>query len=477
MVRGYPARLTVGCMRDLRWEAHQLATKAFGMSLFRSRDYRHLFLAQVVALFGTGLTTVALGLLAYQLAAAHAAAVLGTALAIKMVAYVTVAPVVAAHTDRVPRRLMLVGLDLVRALAVVALPFIDQVWQIYVLIAVLQSASAAFTPTFQAVIPDVVCDESDYTKALSASQLASTMESLLSPVLAGLLLMVLSFHWLFVGTVIGFLLSAALVVSTRVPDATPNPRAGARERIAAGIGIFVATPRLRGVLALNLVVAGCGSIVMVNTVNYVRDALGRAQADVAWLLAASGTGTMIVALALPPMLRRVPERTVMLAGGVLLMIAAMGAIGLSTTFSDQRWATALALWMLIGAGMSLVLTPLGRVLRRSSTQADRPAVFAAQFSLSHLCWLLTYPIAGWGATLAGFTTAWTILGVIAIAGAVTALLIWPRHDPEALAHTHDVATSDRGHLAGATALRGGLMEHTHIFVIDHEHVRWPQPTS
>jgi len=160
------------------------------MSLFSYRDYRHLFAAQVVALFGTGLTTVALGLLAYQLAGADAAAVLGTALAIKMIAYVTVAPIAAAHADRVPRRLMLVGLDLTRATVVVALPFIDQVWQIYVLIAVLQSASAAFTPTFQAVIPDVVGDESDYTKALSASQLASTMESLLSPVLAALALTV-----------------------------------------------------------------------------------------------------------------------------------------------------------------------------------------------------------------------------------------------------------------------------------------------
>lgn len=447
------------------------------MSLFSYRDYRHLFAAQVVALFGTGLTTVALGLLAYQLAGADAAAVLGTALAIKMIAYVAVAPIAAAHADRVPRRLMLVCLDLTRATVVVALPFIDQAWQIYVLIAVLQSASAAFTPTFQAVIPDVVCDESDYTKALSASQLASTMEGLLSPVLAALALTVMSFHWLFVGTVIGFLVSAALVVSTRIPDATPNPRNGAWERTVAGMRIFAATPRLRGLLALDLVVAGCGSIVMVNTVNYVRDALGRTQADVAWLLAASGTGTMLVALALPLVLRRVPERTVMSIGAALLLIGAASAIALSMSSGDRRWDAALAIWLFIGAGMSLVLTPVGRVLRRSSTPADRPAVFAAQFSLSHLCWLLTYPIAGWGATLAGFTATWTVLGVIATAGAVTALLIWPRHDPDTLTHTHDLATTDRAHLDDGTAIHDGLMEHTHTFTIDQDHIRWPQPTN
>ena len=46
------------------------------MRLFGIRDYRHLFSAQVIALFGTGLTTVALGLLAYDLAGPRAGAVL-----------------------------------------------------------------------------------------------------------------------------------------------------------------------------------------------------------------------------------------------------------------------------------------------------------------------------------------------------------------------------------------------------------------
>lgn len=52
-------------------------------------------------------------------------------------------PVVAAYADRFPRRSLLVGLNGVRAAVVLGLPFIDYVWQIYVLIAVLQMASAA----------------------------------------------------------------------------------------------------------------------------------------------------------------------------------------------------------------------------------------------------------------------------------------------------------------------------------------------
>ena len=54
--------------------------------------FRHMFAAQLVALLGTGLATVALGLLAWQLAGEDAGLVLGTALAIKMIAYVMLAP-------------------------------------------------------------------------------------------------------------------------------------------------------------------------------------------------------------------------------------------------------------------------------------------------------------------------------------------------------------------------------------------------
>ena len=187
------------------------------LAILKNRTYRHLFAAQVIALIGTGLATVALGLLAWELAGENAGLVLGTALAIKMVAYVTLAPIASAFADRVPRRAMLVTLDLIRAVVALALPFVSEVWHIYVLIFLLQAASAGFTPTFQATIPVVLPDEDEYTRALSLSRLAYDLESLLSPMLAAALLSVVSFPVLFGGTVIGFVASAALVLSVRLP--------------------------------------------------------------------------------------------------------------------------------------------------------------------------------------------------------------------------------------------------------------------
>lgn len=396
--------------------------------VLRHRAYRRLFAAQVVALVGTGLATVALGLLAYDLAGSDAGSVLGTALAIKMVAYVVIAPAVGAVADRLPRRALMGTADLVRAGIAVSLPFVGEVWQVYVLVFLLQSASAAFTPTFQAVIPDVLPEERDYTRALSMSRLAYDLESLFSPALAAALLSVITYDRLFTGTVLGFLASAALVVSTALPEraAVTVPRTGgAYTRATAGIRFFLAVPWLRALLALNLAVAAAGAMVTVNSVVYVREVLGLSAGALPLALGAYGAGSMAVALVLPRLLDKVPDRAVMLPGALSLTVVFAGLGGVTAAQGGGwRLPALLVLWAAFGAASSAVLTPAGRLVRRSVAPGERTAAFAAQFSLSHGCWLLTYPLAGWLGAAAGLDWAVLALGSIALGAACLAVRLW-----------------------------------------------------
>ena len=362
-------------------------------SILGDRTYRHLLAAQVVALLGTGLATVALGLLAYDLAGARAGLVLGAVFTIKMVAYVGIAPIAGAFAERLPRRALLVTLDLLRAGVALALPFVTEIWQIYVLIFVLQSASAAFTPTFQATIPDVLPEEDRYTRALSLSRLAYDLENIVSPLLAGLLLAVVSYNMLFIGTVAGFVASALLVVSVLLPRPAPSEPRSVYARSTRGIRIYLATPRLRGLLALNLAAASGGAMVLVNTVVLVRGTLDMNETSLAWAMGAFGAGSMLAALLLPRLLDRLPDRPVMLGGAVLLTVTLL-AMALSIRLIGLSWPLLLGAWLLAGLGYAAVPTPSGRLLRRSAHAEDRPAIFAAQFALSHACWLLTYPLAG-----------------------------------------------------------------------------------
>lgn len=433
------------------------------LKILANRTYRHLFLAQVIALVGTGLATVALGLLAFDLAGAQAGAVLGTALAIKMTAYIGVAPIAAAFAERLPRRAMLVSLDLVRAVVALALPFVTEVWQIYVLIFVLQSASAAFTPTFQATIPDILPDEDDYTRALSLSRLAYDLESVASPMLAAALLTVISFHNLFAGTVIGFLASAALVATVLLPKAKQVPRRSIYERTTRGMRIFLATPRLRGLLALNLTVAAVSAMVIVNTVVLVQSRFALPQSSTALALAAFGGGSMISALVLPRLLKNIKDRTAMLFGGGILVAGL--AVGITLT----TYNFLLPLWMVLGVGYSLAQTPSGRLLRRSAHAEDRPALFAAQFALSHACWLITYPLAGWLGANISFTASFVGLAVVAGSALLVSIVIWrPAHDQASIKHTHENLPGDHAHIDGQDGV-----DHEHPYVIDDQHRRWP----
>jgi len=434
------------------------------LEVLADRTYRHLFAAQVVALLGTGLATVALGLLAFDLAGYNAAMVLGTVFTIKMVAYVGIAPIAGAFANRVPRRAFLVALDLVRAGVALCLPFITEIWQVYVLIFVLQSASAAFTPTFQATIPDVLPDEARYTRALSLSRLAYDLENIASPMLAGLLLVVVSYNSLFLGTVVGFAASAALVVSVLLPSPKPTAPRGIYDRTTRGIRIYLATPRLRGLLALNMAAAAAGAMVLVNSVVLVRSTLGLDASALAWTLFSFGLGSMIAALLLPRVLDKMPDRPVMVGGAALMALALLGLAGWVATLG-LVWPVLLGAWLLVGLGYSAVLTPSGRLLRRSAHAEDRPALFAAQFALSHACWLVTYPLSGWLMTRFGTVVALGVLAAIAGAGIVAALRFWPSEDPETLEHTHDNLPLDHPHLHGAR-------RHTHPFVVDDVHPRW-----
>ncbi|MCH9019488.1 MAG: MFS transporter [Proteobacteria bacterium] len=446
--------------------------------------YRRLFGAQVIALVGTGLSTVALTLLAYELAGGEAGAVLGTALALKMVAYVGIAPFVGGIAHRLPRKALLVGLDVARVAFVLCLPFVDAVWQVYVLIFLLNACSAGFTPTFQAAIPDVLPDEDRYTKALSLSRLAYDLENLLSPTLAALLLTMVRYDALFAANGAAFIVSASLVLSVRLPRPTPSDRpASVLFNLTYGVRSYLATPRLRGLLLLSLAVAAAGAMVIVNTVVYVRGTLGGSDTDAAVALAAAGAGSMLAAVLLPLVLERHRERPVMLAGGVLM------GLGLVLGLTSPGFLALLPVWFLLGVGSSLVQTPTGRLLRASCQPADRSAFFSAQFALSHACWLVTYPLAGWLGAAASLPVTFGCLAGLVFAATLAAVLVWPRETEVALDHVHEQSEHEHRHVHDehhrhehegwegpephSHPHRHRPVMHRHHFVIDFHHRQWP----
>lgn len=394
---------------------------------FARPAYRHLFAAQIIALLGTGLLTVGLGLFAYDIAGAQGGQVLGIALTIKMLAYVFVSPVMVALTSRRNRASVLVLADLVRVAVALCLPLVSEAWQIYVLVFVLQSASATFTPTFQSILPDLLHDERTYTRALSLSRLAYNLESILSPLLAAALLSFVAYTDLFVGTALGFALSALLVLTTTVPQRAPAADTPFVHRLTRGTRAFIQVPQLRSLLGKYFTVACATAMVVVNTPILIGATFGLEQRYLPLLLAASGLGEMLIALALPRWLDTHSDHTPMALGTAAippLLLAT--ALVLSFTHAAPALIVIAGLWIALGACLSLILTPSGRLIRRHVPETERPAAFAADFSLSHACFIITYLTAGLVGAHFGIPQAALALGLLAIVGTTWSMTTTPR---------------------------------------------------
>jgi len=163
----------------------------------------------------------------------------------------------------------------------------------------------------------------------------------------------------------------------------------------------------------------------------------------------------------------------MLAAATLLGVALLDFAAImflsrpGSAGSNLEWPALLVTWTLLGVAYSAVMTPSGRLLRRSAHAEDRPAVFAAQFALSHACWLLTYPLAGWLGLSSGIVSTSLVLAGLTFVGVFIAWRLWPAMDSDVIPHQHPELPSGHPHL------RGDSSRHAHAYVIDNLHHRWP----
>jgi hypothetical protein len=62
------------------------------------------------------------------------------------------------------------------------------------------------------------------------------------------------------------------------------------------------------------------------------------------------------------------------------------------------------------------------------------------------------------------------LGLLTLLGAAVAAAVWPVNDPQVVEHSRAELDPDRPHLCNH---HGDGLRHTHAFVIDDLHRRWP----
>ncbi|PSW19999.1 MFS transporter [Photobacterium sanctipauli] len=389
--------------------------------MWKNTTYVKLLSAQIVSLLGTGISSITLALLAWDLAEENASAVLGTAFAIKMIAYVGLAPIFGAIAHKLPRKAFMFGLDIVRAGLILCLPFVTQAWEVYVLVFCINACSAGFTPLFQSTLPQVLPDREQYVKALSYSRLAYDLEQIISPLIAAALLMVISFRGLFIFDACTFLVSGLLILFCILPVSLPVEHGkGVWNNLKFGIQSYLQTPSLRALWIAYLAASGASAMVIVNTVVYINEVLAGGDKQTALAMAIVGLGSMVVAFKLPTLLDKFDVRTSMIAGTAAITISLLFMSALPMWFGF-----AIACFVL-GMGMSCIQTPAGLLITRSCSEQDSASYFAANFSLSHLWWLFTYLIAGWSSAVLGLSHSYLLMGLLSAISLLLVVCYFPK---------------------------------------------------
>lgn len=366
-----------------------------GPRLWANRVFQKLYWAHVVSLLGSGISSVALGLLAHALVGASASEVLGYTLTIRIVVIVLCSPWAGHVGQRFGARSMLIWSDMIRVGIVTAFFFVDAVWQIYVLAIFLNLGAALFTPIYKAVIPGVVTDK-QYPKAFAIGSVAYDVSSILGPALAGLLIATIGFRGSFLVDAGTFALSALLVIA--LPRAAIEVSNATRTAPWHGVGAMFKRPALRESLLLALQVSVGGAFVLVGTVDFVKEELALPDRFYAWAMAFYGFGSVCGALGYSHVGSEI--RKLMVAAGAPVMIAALILVCWLPSFSIL-----LVAWAFIGAVQSMLGVRGGELLATNSKIEERAHIFAAHFALSHAGWGLTYPLAGVLTTRIGFVNA------------------------------------------------------------------------
>lgn len=405
-------------------------------SLFKNRNYLLLFSAQIVSLTGSGVTTVGLAVFAYQMAGgASAAAIIGNALTLRILAFLLFSQPSGVLADRFNRKTILVMADVLRFGLLMLFPLVSQIWHIYVLIFAINAVTAFFTPTFEAMIPEVA-GEKHYVKALSLSRVAVDIEALAAPALAGLLLVWLGVRWVFWFDALTYLLSAVLVLMSSIrhvpASRTPFSVHALISELTYGTRVILREASLRQAIVLSFVEATAGAAAIVATVVYVKDVLGHSETAFALVMASLGLGSSITALILGKMTGRYELASMgraelhwrrhrwtgigLIAGGTILGLLLLPGI----------WQPPLLvfafLWMLNGAGQALIAIPSTTLLAEHTSEKERGRVYAAHFALTHACWLITYPAIGHGVARFGAPATFSIAGVVCLA--ITLAAYW-----------------------------------------------------
>jgi CRP-like cAMP-binding protein/sugar phosphate permease len=363
-------------------------------AIFRKRDFRFLWTAQLVSTIGSSLTDLAAGILIFQ--RTNSAFAVGLMLMATAGPSLVVGLLAGVFVDRFDRKKIMIVSDFLRAAIVVSIPFLVQIDILFLYVAVVLASSVKqfFDPAEQSVLPDVASEEelSAANAFLSISSFGSTAIGFAA---AGFLASTGQIALAFYVDALTFLVSAACVFAVKIAPMVAEEVTSVRavvQNLRAGIAMLVGTPVLRSTLVVFapvLFAFGLWNVLLLPfAVGQPPNGLGGNEFQYGLQEGLTSLGFVAGSLLMAKYIDRLPEGTWM-----VISFTIMGIAGILYGLSSNIWV-AIGLVMLSGFAQPPSSISRSLIIQRNTPREFRGRVFSAFFVSRDVLFLLGMATAG-----------------------------------------------------------------------------------
>lgn len=335
--------------------------------VFAVREFRYLFCAYLLSLVGDQLAKVALSIVVFD--RTGSAFLSAVTFAVSYLPWLIGGPLLSVYADRLPRRRVMIGCDLIRMLLIgsLGLPGLP-LWLLVALLFVASLLTPPFEAARAATTPEVLKGDR-YAVGLALSNSTNQVAQVAGFVAGGALVVAVSARGALVLDAATFAASAILLrigvkVRAAADQAAPvSLWADSR----AGIAVVFGMARVRWLILMVWVSSGLGFAPEGLAAAYAGE-LGRGPASVGLLLAASPVGVVLGGVVVGRMLR--PSRR----EGLLVPLAVLSVLALVPAVAVPWFPVIMALFVVSGFGFSFII-PLNVMVVRAIPAAGRGRAF------------------------------------------------------------------------------------------------------
>ena len=397
-------------------------------ALLKNRNVKWLWVGQLISQTGEGLSKVALLWFVYDLT--------GSALKMTMIGILqTIPPLVfgpfaGVVLDRIPKRLAMIVIDVVRAGLLTVIPLLYMMgllnlYSLYVLVFVTAMFSMAFGPALSSTEPLIV-KEQQLTQINALDQSTMTIGQLIGPAISGVLIAAIGAQNVLFVNAGAFAVSALCKIPLDVPHKVRasrmrHPMKQALQDLKEGFNFIFVKHRLLIVLMAISSLFTLGSTGFVYLLPVIgKEVLSADAVQIGWLWAALSAGILLTTMCL------IASKPIELCRRIWLISGAAGMAGTATLMLG--WTSSLVgaglFIAMIGAGTGLVNPFVSASLQERSPKQLLARVFSL-FNTGYLAFaMIGMTVFGWLAD--AYDPALSVIGVGLVslgAGLFTALMI------------------------------------------------------